>query len=208
MITGTFNGWNIVALPSAPGLRSVEWTMNDSVTAMPSPFSLQSQLQDWMADRWEASATLPPMARPQAALWMAWMGELRGMGGCFYLGDPLGRTPQGNPAGLPLVNGANASGAASLNTKGWMASRFGLLLPGDYLQIGVRLHLVLDRVDSDATGHASISIWPRIREAQADGAAVKIANAQGLFRLSDNARKFTAAETKLFGISFACEEAR
>ena len=180
MITGTFNGWNIVALPSTPGLRSVDWTMNDSVTPNTSPFSRITTVQDWMADWWEGQASFPPMPRSQAAAIIAWLAELRGMGGVFYLGDPLGRIPQGMALGVPLVNGANASGAATLLTRGWSAGKFGLLQPGDYLQLGARLHLVLDRVDSDSSGHAAISIWPRIREAQADGSAIKVNKAQGL----------------------------
>lgn len=208
VITGTFNGWNIVALPSAPGLRSVDWTMNDSVDPETSPFSRITQIQDWMADWWEGQASFPPMPRSQAAAVIAWLGELRGMGGVFYLGDPLGRIPQGMAQGVPLVNGANASEATSLLTRGWAPSKFGLLMPGDYVQIGVRLHLALDRVDSDSSGGATINIWPRIREAQSDGAPVIVSNAKGLMRLSGNARKYSTNETRLIAVSFEFEEAR
>ena len=98
--------------------------------------------------------------------------------------------------------------ALTLNTKGWLPNAFRLLLPGDQLQLGNRLHRVLDVVNSDANGNAAITLWPSIREATADGDPIILNNPQGLWRLAENRRSVLSDETRLSGISFKCMEAR
>ncbi|WP_263378696.1 hypothetical protein [Granulicella paludicola] len=208
-ITGTFNGAQIVALPIKPSIKQIELAMNDTVSASRSPFSGATQLQVWPgADWWEANITLPQMVESDAMVWTAFLSELRGMMNSFYLGDPLRVQPSGSALGSPVVNGVNAAMATTLNTRGWTANSTGLLLPGDMLQIGVRLHRVLDAVNADANGDASISIWPSIREATTDGQAIILNNPQGLFRLAENRRSSLTTETRLSGISFKAVEAR
>ena len=207
MITGTFNGWNILALPSKPSFSQAEFTMQDKVAANPSPWTQQAQILDWQVDWWEAKASLPQMTRLQAQQWMAFLAEIRGMGGAFLLGDPLASSPSGLARGIPVVNGANASRSGVLNIRGLAPSLYGQLLPGDYLQIGMRLHMNLDTANSDSSGNASLNIWPRIREAPNDGDPVILHNPRGLFRLADNKRTYSLAVTKLYGISISLTEA-
>ena len=130
----------------------------------------------------------------------------------FYLTDPNHAQPAGTPlgtsAGAPCVAGVNLAMATVLNTKGWLPSTMGHLLPGDQLQIGQRLHRVLEQVNSDANGDASISIWPSIREVTTDGDPLTLNNPQGLFRLAENRRSVLTTETLLSGISLKCLEAR
>jgi hypothetical protein len=208
-VIGSFNGASIIALPSSPAPRQLELVMNDTVAVDRSPFTGSTQVQAWPgADWWEATFSLPQLTRPQAAVWAAFLGELRGMQNVFYLGDPLHPRPCGTPRGEPVVNGVNAAMSATLNTRGWTADAMRLLLPGDYLQLGTYLHRVLDVVNADGSGNASISLWPSIRVATTDGQAVTFNKPQGLFRLAENRRSYLGAETRLTGISFKCIEAR
>lgn len=207
MITGSFNNWNVLALPAAPQFSSMTWSMHDSISATPSPWSGQAQILDWQVDRWEVTAALPQMTSAAAQPWIAFLAECRGMSSAFLFGDPLRRRPSGVAGGVPVVNGYNAPRANLLRVKGFVPSRVRVLLPGDQLQIGYRLHTVLERVDTDSGGFATISIWPRLRESPADGSPVILNNPRGLFRLADNKRSYSSAVTKLYAFGLTLTEA-
>ena len=208
-ITGTFNGASIVTFPTCPGIKSLQMHKNDTVALSRSPFVGTTQVQAWPgADWWEADVALPQMEQADKSVWSAFFGECRGMANVFYMGDPLHSKPCGNPQGTPLVNGVNVPMAITLNTKGWKPNTSRLLLPGDYLQLGVRLHEVLEVVNSDANGNAPIVLYPSIREVTADGDSIVLDNPQGLWRLAENRRSILSDETLLSGLSFKAMEAR
>ena len=201
----TFNGQAIYPMPSQK-LRTVDLTMTDTVSVSTSPWTCARQTYDWMADYWSAEVSLPSLTTAQVGAWTAWLGQMRGQVGLTWLGHPLYAVPFGSALGTPLVNGANQAGR-SLVTNGWTPSKTGLLLPGDYFQIGVRLHMVLSQVNSDANGSATISIWPQIRETPVNASPINLSNPQGLFALTTNDRKFTSSEAKTWGVSFKLLEA-
>lgn len=208
-VIGSYGGASIIAFPKTPGIRQISWTMNDSVAIARSPYTGATQTQVWPGgDWWEADVALPQMNQHNEAVWSAFLAELRGMANVFYLGDPLRPHPCGLPQGNPVVDGVNNAMSQTLHTRGWKVNSFRLLLPGDLLQIGYRLHKVLDVVNSDASGKADISIWPSIREATTDGQQVILNNPQGLFRLSTNRRSVTTTETRLSAVTLKIIEAR
>jgi hypothetical protein len=208
-IIGSYNGASIIAFPDKPAPRQIELGMNDMVAVSSSPFTGSTQAQAWPgADLWDASIALPKLTAEDAAVWSAFFGECRGRLNVFYLADPTYTGPRGTVKGSPVVSGVNNAMAIALNTKGWTPSSFRLLLPGDYLQLGNRLHRVLDQVNSDTNGDATISIWPSIREATTDGQAVILNNPKGLFRLASNRRSVLTDETRLSGVSIKAVEAR
>lgn len=208
-VIGSFNGASILAFPTSPGLKQLQIEMNDTVSVSRSPFTGATQLQAWPgADFWTGELTLPQLTATDAATWTAFLGECRGMTNTFYLGHPLYRAPRGSASGAPLVSGVNQPMATTLNTKGWTASATALLLPGDRIQVGYRLHVVLDQVNSDASGNAAVNIWPSIREATTDGEAITLNDPKGLFRLAENKRSILSTETRLSGVSFKLLEAR
>jgi len=213
-IIGSYNGASIISFPTYPAPRQIELGMNDSVAINRSPFTGSTQASAWPgADAWDASIALPKLqganlGKTDAAVWSAFLAETRGMLNVFFLHDSNYTGAQGSCNGTPLVNGAQSPMATSLVTRGWTPSSFRLLLPGDYLQLGNRLHRVLDVVDSDASGNATISIWPSLRDALTDGETVNLNNPQGLFRLATNRRSLTADETRLSAVTLKCVEAR
>lgn len=199
----------LVALPSSPGMRRVEFTFKDAVASVLSPFTGQLQTQQWPgADMWAGTFTLPALTRQQAANWITFLMELRGMANVFQIGDPNFQTPLGTPSGTPVVAVGNAAMSQTLVTSGWTASASGLLLPGDYIQIGYRLHRILDQVNADGSGNATLSIWPSLREAPSSGVPVITSNTQGLFRLASNERKISFDCTTLTHVSFPFQEYR
>jgi hypothetical protein len=176
-------------------------------------FTQQTQQQRWPGgDLWDGMLNLPKMTRAQAAQWIAFLMALRGTSNCFLVGDPYMATPQGTPTGTPVVDSSvttnNLAMSTSLVTRGWAANSIGNLLPGDYLQIGNRLHSVLKSVDADSGGAATIQLGPSLREQPADGTAIITNGAKGLFRLASNKRTWSVDETRLFGISIKITEAK
>jgi len=119
----------------------------------------------------------------------------------FSIGDPKRATPKGNPVGTPVVNGAGQSGY-TLATRGWTASATGVLLDGDCIQIGYRLHRVTADANADSSGHATLAIWPPLRETPADGATIQTSNCKGIFRLvASTGNKSSTTTSSLFGLS-------
>jgi hypothetical protein len=206
MITGTFNGWPVVALPASPVPSSIEFTANDIVASNISPFTGQQQVLDWQAGWLEASVMMPPMPEAQAKAWTAFFLQVRGQACVFPLGVP---NPPGiviTPAGSPVVNGANQTGY-SLLTRGWTASAANVLDPGDWFQVGSRLHQNLDAANADGSGDATLNIWPPLRESPADGTALVLSNPVGLWRLKSNDRKFSINIARIYGFQFEIREA-
>lgn len=208
------NSVTLVALPQKPNLRSVEWNVTDQVSSSVSPYTGQTQTFSYPgADMWSGTMELPPLKQTQADQWIAFLMECRGMANAFQLGDPAKPVgPLGAAGSAPVVDGAvatnNAAMATTLFTRGWKPNSLRLMGPGDYLQLGYRLHRNLDWVSSDASGRAQLNLWPSLREQPADGAALVLNKARGLFRLATNKRTWNADFTRLTRISFQVMEYR
>lgn len=130
----------------------------------------------------------------------------------FLIGDPFSRTPQGVPQGVPLIDTSvitnNVAMTTSLVTKGWVANSMRNLLPGDHIQVGYRLHQVLNTVNANSSGGATIQVWPSLREQPANNEPLITHNAKGLMRLSDNSRTWDVGESRTYGMSLKFVEAR
>lgn len=182
-----------------------------SVAKVESVFTGQVQTQTWAgSDSWSGTATYAPLTQKQFNPIKAALIQMQGMTNAFQIGDPLGTTPAGRVQGIPVVDGSVSmvAGGIVLYTKGWTPSQEGLLLPGDYLQVGYRLYSVLDSVISDSNGKAAINIGPSLRELPQDGEAVVTNNPVGLFRLANNKITWSSAADKLSHVSFQFQEFR
>lgn len=176
-----------------------------------SPFTLEHEVHEHQGQAWRIDVSLPPMARAAAEEWVAFLLKLNGRYGTFVMGDPVGLAPRGTAPGTPLVDGAGQQRSKTLATKGWTASQSGILLPGDWLQLGTgsaaRLHKNLTTASSDASGEATLDVWPRIRDSLTDGAAIVTASAVGVWRLASNEMAWDVGDAALYGIAFAATEA-
>lgn len=193
-------------MPASPGIAQVEITPVSNVGLSVSPFTGQQQTQEWVEPGWAGKVNLPPMRRSAAAAWLAWMVSLHGMANFFMLGDPAGRTPRGVATGAPLVDGSN-NGGYTIGTRGWTPNVNGILLAGDWIQVGNHLHMIVNDENSDSGGKAAFDIWPSLREVPGDGLAIITSNAKGMFRLANNKPSWSTDEAQIYGISFECFEA-
>lgn len=202
-----------LALPTHTGIARIRLVARDVVGVSTSPFNFKQQVYRHQGQRWEADITLPPMKRADAEQWAAFLLRLRGAYGTFLLNDPQSQTARGSAsttAGTPVVNGASQTGD-EINIDGLPASATGYLLAGDYVQFGTgaarTLHKVLENVDSNADGEATLNLWPKIRTAPSDGSSVIVDNARGIFRLSSNETMWDIDQASIYGITFGAIEA-
>lgn len=203
---GPFSGGGV------SGIAEIELTMNDTVATVESPYTRQLQTQTWPgADWWSATITLAPMDRATSWPWEAFLAELRGQTNVFQLGDPRAYSPLGTVTGTPVtqasvVTTANAAFTTQVGVSGW--ANGDSLIAGDYIQIGYRLHRVVESTGSITSGDAALTIWPSLREAPPDGTTVITTGCLGLFRLASNRRSIHSSPWQLNTISFQAVEAR
>lgn len=199
-----------VSFPSSIGLANINIRARTVVGVSASPFTGQQQVYKHQGQWWEAEVTLPPMKRADAEQAVAFLLKMNGQYGTFLLGDKANPATRGVGTGTPLVNGASQTGD-ELITDGWTTSTTGILKAGDWIQLGsgssTRLYKVLDDVDSDGSGNATINIFPSLRSSPADDAAITVSNTQGLWRLASNETEYSIDNMSIYGMTFACVEA-
>lgn len=195
-----------INLPSTPAPSEIRIAPRSIVAVAVSPFSGAQQAYQHQGQFWQADISLPPMRLETAAPWMAAFLQLNGRYGTFRLGNAAMRTPRGAATGTPLVKGASQTGQ-SLITDGWTAGVTGILKQGDYLQVEDRLYMVMVDANSDGSGNATLDIWPRLRSAPADNAAITVSNCKGLFRLTSNEMPWVHKSAGIVELSFSAVEA-
>ncbi len=196
-----------LTMPAAPGFRASRFGLIANTQTFRSPLDGTVQTLEMTGARWQAKYDLPPMTRAQSAGWIAFLTDLMGSAGRFYGFDPDARTPRGSALGSPQVAGAGQSGK-SLFVDGWTEIETGLLLPGDYFEVGGELKMVTAPADSDSAGEASISFTPPLRESPADNAAVTVVNPKATMMLVDDTQAIWDADrASIYGVSFAAVEA-
>ncbi len=199
-----------LALPDVNHFRRVTMKAESRVGASESPFTAQTQIQAFQGMRWHSSIDLTPMKRVKAAAWVAFLVSLNGKEGTFLLFDPAAPTPQGTVPGTGAVDGASQTGR-TLATNGWTPSQTGILLAGDYIQVGTgattRMYKVLQDVNSDGAGEATLDIWPRLRESPTDTETLITTRAKGTFRLADNMTEWDVNVAQFYGLGFEAVEA-
>ena len=194
-------------------IAKVKLVAKNSVEVAASPFTYSQQVYRHQGQGWEADVSLPAMKREDAEVWLSFLLRLRGQYGTFLLGDPNGGTPRGSAstnAGTPVINGASQTGD-ELNIDGLPVSATGYLKAGDYIQLGsgstATLHKVLEDVDSNASGQATLNLFPAVRTAPSDGATVVVSGAKGNFRLSSNETMWDVDTASVYGVTFGAVEA-
>ena len=199
-----------VTFPASIGVSSINIRAKTVVGVSSSPFTGQQQVYKHQGQWWEAEVSLPPMKRDEAEQVVSFLIKMNGQYGTFLMGDFLSTAPRGIGTGTPLVNGASQAGD-ELVTDGWTVSTTGILKAGDWIQLGSTststLHKVLDDVTSDASGNATLNIFPKLRSAPDDNAIITISSPKGRWRLASNETDYAIDNASIYGMTFACIEA-
>jgi hypothetical protein len=172
-----------------------------------SNFTFQEQVHDFDGDGWAVSGTLPLMNKNIAEDYTAFFISLRGKVGTFLFPIPMAEQ-RGAVSGSPLVDGASQTGRA-LNVKSLTPNITNIFKAGDWIQLGTgstsSLHKVLVNANSDASGKATIDIFPKIRTSPADNAAIEIDNPKIHLRLLDDV-PYSIDVNKLYIMEFNAVE--
>ena len=196
--------------PNYTSFRSVNMIARNTVGITASPFTKQQKVYQWRGEYWECDLVLKPMKRADAEVWNAFFLKLKGQVGTFYLSpDPNGRTVRGSASsspGTPIVNGALSANSSSVAITNATASATGYLLAGDYIAINNQLLKVLNDVNTNGSGEATLDIFPSIRTALSGSETVTVNNAQGIFRLATNEQNWNVDNTNIYQSGFSAIE--
>ena len=199
-----------LTFPTITGVQAVTLRAVNQTALTMSPFTYKQQIYNHSGQRWEAEIQVPRMKYEKAEVWISFLLSLNGMSGTFLMGDPMRKTTRGVLGGTPVVNGASQVGS-SVSIDGCSTNITGWIKAGDYIQLGsastATLHKVLQDVNTNASGQATLDLWPSIRTAPADGATVVTSSCAGRFRLSSGQQEWSVDNALLYGITFAAVEA-
>jgi len=153
-----------------------------AIASVSSPFTLQTQVQDWGGRAWAYDLDLAPTKGADGRALSVFFDALAGSFGRFLFADP---TISQTVPGTPVVSGAGQTGDA-LVIGGFPNSTL-VLRAGDFLSLGTgldtRLYRVTANATSDGSGVATVAIIPRLRTSPADGAAVEVVAPKVLLRM-------------------------
>lgn len=195
-----------LTLPTTPGFVDLEWMPDASVSVKRSPFTMARKVNEFTGRMRAVTIKLPPMSDATAKPWVATFRALDAGVGTFYLQNFIGKTPLGNVRGKGYVAGASQTGA-DIATDGWVANTVNLFKQGDWISISDRLYEILADVNSDATGAATLTVWPDVQTAVADNTEIKWgANARGIFYTEDIPPHGYGLNRLVRGISFSAYE--
>jgi len=198
-----------ISLPASPVQRTINLFPRSVVAVSQSAFSLKQQIYAWGGQCWGGSVTLPAMQRADGEAWVAALTSLNGREGTFLLGDTANKTARGIATGTPLVKGGSQTGY-DLITDGWTISQTGILKAGDWIQLGSgsssQLHKVMSDANSNGSGEATLTLWPKLRSSPADNAVIVVSSPKGVFRLAEGF-EWNIDDLRLYGLAFSFVEA-
>ena len=109
-----------------------------------------------------------------------------------------------------VVKGASQTGS-TLIVDGFGANQNNVLRCGDFFQLGTgsntRLYKILNDVNSDDSGSATLDIFPNLRRSPDDNQELILDNPKGLFRLAANEIDMPSDFVNTFTVGFTAIEA-
>jgi len=197
---------SILTFPAAVP-NHIELTLQSNTQNYTSPLTRVTQTQDLGGDQWLATLSFPPLFDANARTLRAFLAQLRGPSGRFYLKPYGATTPAGVATGTPLVKGANQTGT-SLAIDGAAANVSGWLLVGDYFTVNNELKMVVADCNTNGSGETTVVFEPPLRTAPADNAPLTVTNPTVVMKLIDDKQaRWILDPGAIYGFSLACEEA-
>lgn len=176
-----------MSLPTLPLplVTSLNRTLKAAVTPVPSAFIGSQQVQDWGGRWWHYEIEMALTKGADGRRLSGFFAALGGAAGRFLLADPAA-AHQVSTLGAPLVSGGSQTGNTLLSA-GWEPDSTPLL-SGDLFSLGsgaqTRLHQLTEDVSSDATGAATLSFVPPLREPPLDQAGLNVTTPAVCLRLT------------------------
>lgn len=166
--------------PSVRPASVVQWGQDTPTLTSVSTFNGSTQVIERPGARWRCEMQWTAMTPSDARVMSAWLASMRGAARRVRMGPPQYRGPQGTARGVLTVSGANQTGAA-LSIAG--ATAGATLLPGDYIEAGEELKMVVASSVATSGGAMVVSIEPPLRFSPPNGSLVIWDRPQAYFRL-------------------------
>lgn len=176
--------------PNAINIAQISWWLEYNTRSFVSPLTKSVQTIETPGARWKASVKLQNLDRTEWACISAFLNNLRGMAGRFYFSPVHAAVPlldTSPPSGVTVLGGSQTG--TTLITQGWPSSST-VLAVGDFFAVtttkGTELKQVTETVVSTASGQASITFCPTLRNAPADGSSVVLTSPTCIMMLDDD----------------------
>lgn len=197
----------ILTFPSlSRRLTQLDWSLVSNTQTFQSPLSGSVQTLEMPGARWRAAFTLSALEDVDSAALRAFLVQLRGQSGRFYLYNFARSAPAGVAVGTPIVSGAGQTGT-TLVTSGWLNSITGILKAGDYFGVNGELKMVVADTNSNGAGVATITFEPPLRSSPANSAAITVSKPTAVFKLDEDTVRWVTTAPKLDSISITATEA-
>lgn len=173
--------------------RSFDFGLASNTITFQSPLSGTTQTIEFPSPRWQFNFSIENLDESDSALLQAFLVQLRGQAGRFYMYNMARPAPRGSNLGTPVVSGASQTGT-TLTTSGWTISQTGVLKIGDFFSIGGELKMVVGAdVNSDSGGLATITFEPPIRTSPADASFVDTSSPTAIFKLTEDVSQWVTS---------------
>lgn len=175
-----------IELPSTLGfIKESNFYLETNTQVFTSPINNSVQTAELGGARWRLDFTLRQMTREDAARWIAFITKMRGMSETFYGYDLNCPDNLGVGGGTPLVNGAGQTGT-SLTIDGAPANTVRWLREGDFFEVSGELKRVVQDIDVDGSGEATLVFEPYLRDSPSENDPIDITSPRVKMRLSDD----------------------
>jgi hypothetical protein len=195
-----------LAFPTTFGVSGFSIGIDNAISSTVSPFTFEEQVQEHQGATWDISFNIELLNRAQAEEYNSFIFKLNGRLGTFTMFVPGSELPRGVVTGTPTVNGASQTGN-DLNINNLPLSTSNVFRAGDYIQIetglDARLYKILEDVNSDGAGEATLLIAPKIIIAHPDAEPIVYNSASGLFRSKTNFSPINISPPNQHTISFS-----
>lgn len=193
-----------MSFPATPCPTSGTMPESYSPTRVSVAHSLARQVRSSNAQQWSFKLNWENLDRGEAGILAAFANSQRGQYGAFEIGLPGAfKNSAANPIGTPMLAGAASAGVQTLNTDGWAVSKT-VLKAGDFLRLasGTKLYQVTADVVSNASGVATVQIFPQLYAAAADHTALVVNNVTMLAQLKDDRTAYPLTRPLFVSASF------
>ena len=175
--------------PTSPGFTSVGFTSREYNLSSTS-LSGRIQVRSLGSQRFEFTASYPPMARSDFLPVLAFIASQRGMAETFTIVLPDISENSGTASGSIVANGAGAIGDTSIAVDGIT----GILKAGSVFQFAGHSKVYMVVADRDGVG--TLNFIPALTAAVADNQALVYDNVPFTVRLANDVQEF-AVNTNL-----------
>ena len=190
--------------PAGIRISSLRFSAISAVARNISPFTFSSQSYNWTGTMLSGDVECPPMNRADAEELIGFL--IMAARGTFYFRDYANGTQRGNMSSNPQLDGAHAANTTTITIDGGSGS----WAVGDYIQLGTasssKLHKIT-KVNGTLPTALSYEIFPLLRTAYPDDAAIYYTDAVGVFRLGTTSCDWSIDTAKKYGLNFSIFEA-